>query len=53
MRPEFEGACIRLVAWAIHFSVGTLIWGLHFGLLIPYLPGGSDARRCLLFGLVA
>lgn len=44
---------IRLVAWAIHFSVGTLIWGLLFGLLIPYLPGGGDARRGLLFGVVA
>ncbi|WP_431024351.1 DUF6789 family protein [Halomonas sp. H5] len=44
---------IRLVAWAIHFSVGTLIWGLLFGLLIPYLPGGSDVRRGLLFGVVA
>ncbi|WP_355659626.1 DUF6789 family protein [Halomonas salifodinae] len=43
----------RLVAWGIHFTVGSLVWGLLFGLLAPYLPGRSDVRRGLLFGLVA
>ncbi|GKW50853.1 DUF6789 family protein [Halomonas sp. NCCP-2165] len=43
----------RLVGWGIHFAVGTLVWGMLFGLLAPYLPGRSGARRGLLFGLVA
>ncbi|MBH8579728.1 DUF6789 family protein [Bisbaumannia pacifica] len=42
----------RWVAWAIHFAVGTLAWGLLFGLLAPFLPGRSDARCGLLFGLI-
>ncbi|MFG6178485.1 DUF6789 family protein [Halomonas sp. THAF12] len=43
----------RMVAWAIHFVVGTLIWGLLFGLLSPYLPGRTDMRRGLEFSLAA
>lgn len=43
----------RWVGWGIHLAVGTLAWGLLFGLLNPHLPGSSDARRGLLFGLVA
>lgn len=42
-----------LVGWLIHFVVGTLIWGTLFALLAPYLPGGTDARRGLVFGLGA
>lgn len=40
------------VGWAIHFVVGMLLWGGLFGLLVPYLPGRSDTRRGLVFGLV-
>ncbi|MDN3523615.1 DUF6789 family protein [Halomonas ramblicola] len=43
----------RLLGWAIHFVVGTLVWGLLFALLVDHLPGSSDMRRGLLFGLVA
>lgn len=41
------------VGWIVHFVVGTLIWGTLFALLAPYLPGSSDARRGLVFGLGA
>ncbi|PMR72175.1 DUF6789 family protein [Halomonas heilongjiangensis] len=41
------------VGWAIHFVVGTLIWGTLFGLMESDLPGGSDTRRGLVFGLGA
>lgn len=40
-----------VVGWGIHFVVGTLIWGGLFGLLAPFLPGHSDTRRGLVFGL--
>lgn len=41
------------VGWGIHFVVGTLIWGGLFGLLVPFLPGRSDTRRGLVFGLAS
>ncbi|PRY71819.1 DUF6789 family protein [Halomonas ventosae] len=41
----------RLLAWGIHFVVGTLIWGLLFALLVPYLPGRTPTRRGLAFGV--
>nr|WP_298250256.1 DUF6789 family protein [uncultured Halomonas sp.] len=39
------------LAWGIHFAVGTLIWGLLFALLVPYLPGRTSTRRGLEFGM--
>lgn len=42
-----------VVGWIIHFVVGTLIWGTLFALWAPHLPGSSDTRRGLVFGLVA
>ncbi|MCL7939665.1 hypothetical protein M8009_05005 [Halomonas sp. ATCH28] len=40
-----------MLAWGIHFVVGTLIWGLLFALLVPYLPGRTPIRRGLEFGV--
>lgn len=42
-----------VVGWVIHFLVGTVIWGLLFVKLSPYLPGSNDIRRGLAFGLGA
>ncbi|MFY0989522.1 DUF6789 family protein [Halomonas sp. C05BenzN] len=39
------------VGWLIHFAVGTLIWGVLFGLMVSDLPGSTDTRRGLVFGL--
>ncbi len=41
------------VGWAIHFVVGTLIWGTLFGLMESDLPGGSDTRRGIRPGRLA
>ncbi|MDR5866715.1 DUF6789 family protein [Halomonas koreensis] len=43
----------RLVAWGIHYVVGTLIWGLLFALLVPHLPGRTETRRGLEFGVAS
>ncbi|TLF50389.1 hypothetical protein FEI13_09435 [Halomonas urmiana] len=43
----------RMLAWGIHFAVGTLIWGLLFALLVPYLPGRTPTRRGLEFGVAS
>ncbi len=43
----------RFVGWAIHFVVGTGIWGLLFGWLVERLPGGTYTRRGILFGALA
>ncbi|XKE44895.1 hypothetical protein LG302_16180 [Halomonas organivorans] len=42
-----------LVGWGIHFAVGTVIWGLLFALVVPYLPGRTPTRRGLEFGVVS
>lgn len=39
------------VGWVIHYAVGTVIWGLLFALLVPYLPGRTETRRGLEFGV--
>lgn len=41
------------VGWTIHFIVGTVIWGILFALLVPYLPGATNMQRGLVFGLGA
>ena len=43
----------HMLAWGIHFAVGTLIWGLLFALLVPYLPGRTPTRRGLEFGVAS
>ncbi|MBB3230186.1 MULTISPECIES: DUF6789 family protein [Halomonas] len=43
----------RMLAWGIHFAVGTLIWGVLFALLVPYLPGRTPTRRGLEFGVAS
>ncbi|MGB8714620.1 MAG: DUF6789 family protein [Onishia taeanensis] len=41
----------QMLAWGIHFVVGTVVWGLLFTLLEPYLPGRTPTRRGLEFGV--
>ncbi len=32
------------VGWVVHFAIGTLIWGIAFAWLDPYLPGSQWFR---------
>lgn len=40
------------VAWIVHFSVGTVLWGAGFAALSPHLPGPHWLRG-LVFGVLA
>ncbi|WP_136255985.1 DUF6789 family protein [Onishia niordana] len=42
-----------VLAWSIHFVVGTVVWGLLFALLVPHLPGRTPTRRGLEFGVAS
>ena len=43
----------RVMGWAAHFMIGTVIWGGLFVLLAPSLPGGSLRLKGVLFGVGA
>lgn len=42
-----------VVAWVVHFAIGTLMWGILFAWLGPKLPGGSHWLKGVIFGLGA
>jgi len=39
------------VGWGLHFFIGTIAWGVLFGLLVPYLLGPSYWLRGVVFAL--
>ncbi len=47
------GAIGRGGAWADHFIVGVLMWGLAFGSLAPLIPKWPDWLKGIAFGIVA
>lgn len=47
------GAIGRGGAWADHFIVGVLVWGLAYGSLTPLMPKWPDWLKGLAFGVVA
>lgn len=47
------GAIGRGGAWADHFIVGVLMWGLAFGAVAPLIPKWPDWLKGLAFGVVA
>lgn len=40
---------VPAVGWAIHFSIGTIAWGILFALLYTRIPGKSALAKGLLF----
>jgi len=52
MLTEMVGASTPVVGWALHFMIGTVMWGVLFALLAPRLPGAMWLRG-VLFGIGA
>jgi hypothetical protein len=42
-----------VVGWIIHFLIGTILWGVLFGLLAEILPGRHYAARGMVFSIGA
>lgn len=42
----------RAVGWLVHLAIGTVVWGLLFAWLAPYLPGAMWLRG-VIFGVGA
>ncbi len=42
-----------LVGWAMHFMIGTVVWGVLFALIGKALPGSSYLTKGLSFGVLA
>ncbi len=42
-----------LVGWIAHFAIGTVLWGVLFVMLLPYLPGSSYVLKGVVFGVAA
>jgi len=40
------------IGWLMHFMIGTIVWGVGYAVLRPYLPGGSIWSG-VLFGTAA
>ncbi len=47
------GSIGRGGAWADHFIVGVLVWGLTFGAIAPLVPKWPDWLKGIVFGIVA
>lgn len=35
------GASAPIVGWVMHFMIGSLVWGVLFARIEPFLPGGA------------
>jgi len=44
---------VPMVGWVWHFVIGTVIWGVLFGLIGKSLPGGGYVRKGMSFGVLA
>jgi len=42
-----------IVGWILHFFIGSVLWGVLFGLLQSVLPGDRPVARALWFSVVA
>lgn len=42
-----------VVGWALHFMIGTVLWGIGFALLYKVLPGGGPVAKGIVFGVLA
>ncbi len=41
------------VGWVLHFTIGTVVWGIGFALLYKTLPGNSATTKGIVFGVLA
>lgn len=53
MLTAMIGASSPLVGWAMHFMIGSLVWGGLFALLQNRIPGGTTVVRGVVFGIGA
>jgi hypothetical protein len=42
-----------MAGWLWHLLIGTLGWGVLFGVMVPVLPGRSPWRKGIAFGVIA
>ena len=53
MLTRMMGASSTLVGWAVHFMIGTVVWGALFVALNKSIPGGSQLLSGVVFGIGA
>ena len=53
MLTQMSGAPSPSVGWAMHFMIGSVIWGGLFALLYDRIPGGSALMKGIVFGIAA
>ncbi|TCS54470.1 hypothetical protein EDD52_1338 [Primorskyibacter sedentarius] len=41
------------VGWIVHFTIGTIAWGGAFAVLNDHVPGDSEIKKGLVFGVAA
>lgn len=53
MLTAMSHASTPMMGWAMHFMIGTIVWGGLFALLHDRIPGGSTVVRGVVFGIGA
>jgi len=46
-------AATPAIGWALHFMIGTVLWGILFALLYGRLPGKGALSKGVSFGILA
>lgn len=41
------------IGWLLHFSIGTILWGILYGAVFSQLPGNSPVVKGLVFSIGA
>ncbi len=41
------------LGWLVHFLIGTVLWGVLFALLYPWLPGSEPVVKGIVFAIGA
>lgn len=44
---------LPVTGWLLHFFIGTVLWGVSYGLLINVLPGKSPITKGMVFSIAA
>jgi len=42
-----------LIGWSAHFMIGTIVWGIGYALVYPFIPGHAPWLKGILFGMAA
>ncbi|MBU2764396.1 DUF1440 domain-containing protein [Acidithiobacillus caldus] len=54
MANQYMGTPLTpLVGWILHFTIGTIAWGILFALFADRLPGTSYVVKGMVFGTLA